>query len=227
MLRWWPFGPYVLVGLVHLASLSVGADPLSSATKVLLMPALLAGLLVALPTRRTAVALWGSLGILFSWVGDILLSSPGETGFVTGLGAFMLAHVAYLVLFLRPLRTRRIPPLTLLLVLSPYLGVLLVPVALYGAVIGSSTAASFGTSRVVAAGALFFLVSDTLLAFKMFWPGFTFWQEDLAVMLTYIVGQGLIAAGSVGLVRRVAWRHERSGRVGSPVPHGVGDESPR
>ena len=81
MRRWWPFGPYVLVGLVHLVALAVAADALSSATKVLLMPALLLALLVGLPAPRSAIALWGGLGILFSWVGDVLLSSPGETGF--------------------------------------------------------------------------------------------------------------------------------------------------
>ena len=210
MRRWWPFGPYILVGLVHLAALSVGSEVLSSATKVLLMPALFAALLLSLPTPRSSIALWAGLGILFSWIGDVLLSAPGETGFVTGLGAFLLAHVAYLLLFLRPLRARGVPRLTLLLllwwaalllVLAPYLGVLLVPVALYGAVLGSSTAASFGTTRIVALGGLFFLASDTVLAFKMFMPGFVFWQEDFAVMLAYITGQGLITAGAVAQAR--------------------------
>lgn len=213
MKRWWAFGPYSVIGLIHLAGLFTGVDAVSDPTKGLLMPALLLALLVALPSRRGEVAVWGGAGILFAWAGDLLLSTPGDTGFVVGLGAFMLTHVAYLVLFLRPLRTRRMPPLALLyavwwaallVALAPHLGVLLVPVAVYGLVLGASTAAALATNRAVAIGGLLFLVSDTLLAFKLFWPDFSLWQLDFLIMLGYIAGQGLIAFGAVRRVRRPA-----------------------
>lgn len=206
MKRWWAFAPYVVVALAHLVGLATANDALSSPTKVLLMPALLLAFLVALPSRRTQVALWGSAGILLSWAGDYFLSAPGESGFVTGLIFFMLAHGAYLVLFLRPLRIRRMPRLALLyviwwaalvVILAPHLGVLLVPVAVYGLVLGSSAAAALGSTRVVAFGALLFLASDTVLAFKLFWPDFSLWQADAIIMLGYIAGQGLIAVGAI------------------------------
>ena len=204
--RSWGFAPYVVVGVIHVASLATGDTALSGPTKVALMPALAVALLLTLPRGRGAVALWGGLALLFAWGGDILLSAPGGEGFVVGLGLFMLAHAAYLVLFLRPLRDRGIPRLAflyvpwwaaLLVLLAPHLGLLLVPVAVYGLVLGASAAAALGTTRIVAVGALVFLLSDTLLAFKLFYPGFHLWQQDAMIMLGYIAGQGLIIAGAV------------------------------
>jgi uncharacterized membrane protein YhhN len=210
--RWWAFVPYAVVAAVHLVALFSGATAVSDPTKGLLMPALLLALLVAIPSRRGRVALWAGLGILFSWAGDLLLSTPGDTGFVAGLGAFLLAHIAYLVLFLRPLKARRIPRLgllyliwwaALLVLLAPHLGVLLIPVAVYGLVLAASTTAALGTDRVVAIGGFLFLASDTLLAFKMFWPDFAVWEADFLIMLGYLAGQGLIILGAV--------RHRRAG----------------
>lgn len=206
MKRWWAFLPYAVVGLVHLIALFTGALGVSDSTKGLLMPALLLALFVALPARRGAVALWAAAGLLLAWAGDLLLSTPGQTGFVTGLGAFLLAHVAYLVLFLRPLRRRRIPRIALLLalwwaallvLLAPHLGALLIPVAIYGLVLAASTGAALGTNRFTAIGGILFLASDTLLAFKYFWPGFAVWQADFLIMLAYIAAQGLIVLGAV------------------------------
>lgn len=206
MKRWWAFVPYSVVGLVHLVALFTGADQLASATKWMLMPLLLVALLVALPRRRTEVALWGGLGILFSWAGDVLLGSPGGVGFIVGLGSFMVAHALYLVLFVRPLRTRTPAPISLfyigwwvalIIILAPHLGALLVPVALYGLVLGAAAAFAVGTNRVTAVGALLFALSDTVLAFKLFYPDFSLWQADFLIMLGYITGQGLIIAGAV------------------------------
>jgi uncharacterized membrane protein YhhN len=219
--RSWGFVPYVIVGVVHVASLATGVTALSGPTKVALMPALALALFVSLPRGRNAVAFWGGLALLFAWGGDVLLSTPEGTGFVVGLGLFMLAHAAYLVLFLRPLKDRRIPRLAffyvpwwaaLLVLLAPYLGVLLVPVAVYGLVLGASAAAALGTTRIIAIGALVFLCSDTLLAFKLFYPGFLLWQQDAIIMLGYIAGQGLIIAGAV--------QHSRANAGTSVTPRG-------
>jgi uncharacterized membrane protein YhhN len=206
MHRWWGFIPYAVVGVIHLGALFTGADALSSATKWLLMPLLLAALLIGLPRLRSEIALWGGLGVLFSWAGDVLLSSPGDTGFVIGLGGFLVAHALYLVLFLRPLRTRTPPPLALfyiawwvalILILAPHLGGLLIPVAIYGLVLGTAAAFALGTNPITAVGGLIFAISDTVLAFKLFLPDFSLWQADFLIMLFYIVGQGLIIAGAV------------------------------
>jgi len=214
MKRWWGFVVFALVGALHLVALFVGWYAVSVPTKWMLMPALLVALLVGLPHRRSEVTLWGSLGILFSWAGDVLLASPGDLGFFLGLGGFLVAHVMYLVLFARPLRTRRLPVialfyvgwwLVLVLVLAPHLGQLLIPVAIYGLVLGAAAAFALGTNRITAVGGLLFALSDTTLAFTMFYPGFAIWQQDFVIMVLYIVGQGLIILGAVRQVRaRVA-----------------------
>lgn len=212
MKRWWGFVPYAVVGSLHLLALFMGWSAVSTPTKWMLMPLLLVGLLVGLPKLRTGVALWGTLGILFSWAGDVLLGSPGDGGFLLGLGGFFVAHVMYLVLFLGPLRSRRLPTaalvyivwwLILVLVLAPHLGGLLIPVAIYGLVLGAAAAFAWGTNRVTAVGGVLFAASDTMLAFKMFYPGFAVWQQDFVIMLFYIVGQALIIAGAVRQSRRL------------------------
>ena len=210
--------PYALVTIVHLSAIGAGADDLVAATKPLLMPALLAGLVLALPVRRSPLLLWGGLALVFSWLGDVLLQNPGDLGFLLGMAAFGLAHVAYIVLYLGPLRTRGLPRWGLALgillgvswwgsmvaALALWLGSLLVPVALYGLVLGAAAVCALLTRPLVAVGAVVFLVSDTLLAFDRFLPGFSVLDADLAIMLTYCLGQGLIIAGVIAAARHRA-----------------------
>lgn len=202
-----PFLPYIVVGLVHLVAIVAGADGVVAATKPLLMPVLLLTLILALPApaRRGGTALWGGLGILFGWLGDVFLMDAG-IGFVIGLGFFLLGHVAYIVLFVRRQRLRRprwwsavygLWFVALLVVLAPHAGALLVPLALYGlslAVLGITASAC---SPWVSAGAACFVVSDSLLGLDRFLPGFALPESDFAIMLTYILAQGLICAGAV------------------------------
>lgn len=206
-----PFLPFAIVSLVHLWALFVSNAPVEHLTKPMLMPALLLGFLIALPERRSRIALLGALGILLSWAGDVLLGDPGGIGFILGLSAFLLAHVVFIVLFLGALRTHRMPWAALVLalwlaaliaILAPNLGSLLVPVIVYGLVLGIFAAAGLGTTPLVAVGAALVLVSDSVLALKMFLPGFSLWEKDFLIMLAYLVGQGLVAVGAITLVNR-------------------------
>jgi uncharacterized membrane protein YhhN len=205
------FAPYLLVGIIHLVALAAGASAVSDFTKPLLMVLLLVAFLFSLPTLRSELALLGSLGILLSWAGDVTLASPGDLGFLVGLGFFLLAHVAYIVLFLRRLRVRRLRPIALVylgwwvglvVVLAPHLGPLLVPVAVYGLVLGTMGAVGLSCNRWIAAGGALFVVSDSLLGLNRFLPGFELWQVDLLIMLSYLAAQGLIAFGAI----RMAWK---------------------
>ena len=171
-------------------------------SKPFLMPALLFAVLWSLRGRRSALRLFAALGLVFSFLGDVLLQSPGDIGFLLGLGGFLLAHLAFLILFTRSMRERRIPWyasayvawwVVLVLYLAPYVGALIVPVAVYGLVLGASSVAALGTGRLAAIGALVILVSDTILAFKLFVPGYTFYPVDFIIMTLYVVGNGLIA----------------------------------
>jgi alkenylglycerophosphocholine/alkenylglycerophosphoethanolamine hydrolase len=200
--RWLPFVPFVLIALVHLGTLLAQSSAGSTATKPFLMLALLFALLWSLRLRLSPLLVFAALGIVFSFLGDVLLQSPGDIGFLLGLGGFLLAHLAYLLLFTRPMRERRIPWyaagyalwwIVLVIYVAPFVGTLLVPVAAYGLVLGASSAFALGAGRLAALGALAFLVSDTLLALKLFVPGYTFYPIDFIIMSLYVVAQGLIA----------------------------------
>ncbi|MGX5681178.1 lysoplasmalogenase [Schumannella luteola] len=215
MKRSWAFAPFAVVGVVHLVALAVNAYELAYVSKFCLMPGLLLALLVALPSRRSEIALWAGLAVVLAWAGDVLLADPGELGFLFGLGCFLLAHAVYIVLYLRPLRSRRLfsrsrwwPLLflawwiVLLVLLVPHVGALVVPVVIYGLVMCAAAAAATATTPLVAVGATLFLISDTVLALRFFLPGFSLWQADVVIMAFYIVGQGLIVAGAVLAAQR-------------------------
>ena len=117
---------------------------------------------------------------------------------------FGLAHLCYIWLFWRVIPVRRVPGwalayglwwIGLLIILWPTLGGLLVPVAIYGVVLGGTAVAASRCHPLVAAGGALFLASDTVLAFRLFTPdAMPGWTSPL-VMLTYCLGQGMIAAG--------------------------------
>jgi uncharacterized membrane protein YhhN len=204
-----PFIPYLLVTFLHLYSKLVADEALDTFTKPLLMPVLLVGVLFALPAWRSRIALLLAIALAFSWLGDVSLLYSGNVGFLTGLGFFLLAHVAYLVLLAgirrRPLHwgmaVYAVWWVGLVLLLAPHLGVLLVPVAVYGLVLGAMAAWALLGNRWVAVGGALFLISDTLLGLNRFLPGFVFPEVDFTIMLTYTAGQALIAWGAVVFVR--------------------------
>ncbi|WP_345763244.1 lysoplasmalogenase [Diaminobutyricibacter sp. McL0608] len=208
------FTPFVIVSVIQVVAIATGADALVQVTKPLLMPALAIAVVLARLGRRftlpTGLLL---LAIGLSWLGDLALMVPGDLWFVVGLGSFLLAHVAYLVLFLRVGGLGRprawsivyaVWFVVFLAVLIPGLGSLVVPVVLYGLVLGSMATAATRVSGWVAAGAAVFVVSDTILALSRFLPGLVIPAHDTLTMLTYCVGQGVIAAGVLAVLARTS-----------------------
>lgn len=200
------FIPYLVIGIVHLVALTVDAAALSTFTKPLLMLSLIAGLLFALPRWRTEVALFATLALLFSWAGDVGIASPGDLSFLVALVFFLIAHLFYIILFMRKLRIRPMSIWSLaylvwwvafLAILAPHIGSLLIPVAVYGLVLGAMGALALSGNRFIAFGGLLFVVSDSILALNKFLPGFELWQVDFFIMLSYIAAQGLIVLGIV------------------------------
>ncbi|GAA2039467.1 hypothetical protein GCM10009819_25720 [Agromyces tropicus] len=198
------FVPYVLLAIVHLVVIQVGDAAAITATKLLLMPALAVAVLLARPSRGVALGLLlAAIGL--SWGGDALLTGRGDGWFVAGLLSFLAAHVAYVVLFLRlPANGRRLPWWTLaygvwfagfLALLAPGLGGLLVPVVVYGLVLGAMAALAGGLGGLVALGGALFVASDSVLALGRFLPGYDVAVHDLVVMSTYLAAQGLIVLG--------------------------------
>lgn len=211
---WWGFVPYAAVSLVHVVALLFEADAVAAPTKLLLMPLLALAVLWAGRGTGSGAPFVLLLGaIAFSWLGDGAGSFfPGAPELPLMLGFFALAHVAYIWLFWRLLAVRPLPWWTvvyalwwivLVAVLWPLLGGLAIAVAAYGLVLGGTAAAAARCHPLVAWGGALFLTSDSILAFRLFLPdAMPGWTSPL-VMLTYCLGQGLIAAGVV-VSRRAA-----------------------
>ncbi len=191
-------------------------------TKPLLMPLLGAWLWTATRNSgQTGLRLAWLVGLAFSALGDTLLMFTGKSSggqfFLMGLGAFLLAHGCY-ILGLRSLMRRREGFVRknpwVLLPFAIYLVGLLawiwpgvpaamrLPVAVYAIVITvmaltvvdvlcGYVAASIFTAMM--AGALLFVLSDSLIAVSKF--GYPFSGSRIAIMATYIVGQWLLARG--------------------------------
>ncbi|MGH9838738.1 MAG: lysoplasmalogenase [Blastocatellia bacterium] len=151
-----------------------------------------------------------AVALACSCVGDVLLDLDPDGLFVQGLMAFLTAHFIYILLFVRnwsrPLRPGGGQLLLAAVVLlfslilanwfAPSLGTFAKPVMLYVCVITvmvvTAVLARFSTWWIVA-GAILFLVSDSLIAvhkFKMPVP----WRDYL-VWATYYLGQYGIAIG--------------------------------
>lgn len=151
--------------------------------------------------------------LLFSLAGDILLLFvvKSQLFFITGLVMFLLAHIMYTFVFLKKRnkqnKNKRFLLLTILYgaglfyLLYPRLEDMLVPVALYMLVIlvMSNTAylrqgkVSVQSYIMVFLGSLFFMLSDSILAFTMFYKPLVF--DNIWIMTTYATAQILIVYG--------------------------------
>lgn len=146
------------------------------------------------------------LGLLLSALGDILLEYS-EATFVLGLAAFLLGHVAYIVAFLQD--TRKLHPFygaaayaygflaAVFLMTTGDLGGMIGPVYLYILIITTMlwraaarldvpTLPRFSALAGLI-GAILFVTSDSLLAFRLF--GTPIQLGGAAVMVTYWLGQ--------------------------------------
>lgn len=214
--------PYALIAVAHVALL-LAQNSLARPTKLMLMPLL--GIAAVWASARIRPWPRGAMllllfAVLASWLGDGAAQFfPGLPELPMMLLCFGIAHIAYMLLFWRArgiARQRRLSRwsavyalwwITLVAMLAQRLGDLLVPVMIYGLVLGGTAALASRCGPVVAWGGAWFLASDTILAFLLFMPEATPRWLDGGVMASYTLGQGLIA---YGVVRALAQRGEAS-----------------
>jgi uncharacterized membrane protein YhhN len=190
---------------------------LDSSTRYIFKPFILLALLgyyviQATETNKTFIA-----ALFFCWIGDVMLMFSGELYFMLGLVAFLIGHVFYIFSFRQLVWSTGVPLLPtqkvrytfpiilagtgLLVVLFPKLGALQIPVTVYAIVLmvmainalfrlGHTNQASFGWVFI---GALFFMISDSALAFIKFHTPFV--GASVTIMLTYITAQFMIVNG--------------------------------
>jgi len=210
---------FAVLGLVDLGLIVSGHDALRWYTKPFLMPVLAVGVVVAARWRldRTQAAL--VVGLIASATGDTALLRSGEGAFVLGTLWFAMAHVCYIAAFANAGRgrglVRRRPWLVLpyalvwlggAVLLGPHLGALRIVVVAYSALLTVMAVCALDLfdrlvrrdAALVAAGAIVFVLSDSLLALARFDRALAPPQAPLLVMLTYLVAQALIVSGLAG-----------------------------
>ncbi|SIS94040.1 lysoplasmalogenase [Belliella pelovolcani] len=155
--------------------------------------------------------------LIFSWLGDVLLLFPYL--FLYGLGAFLMAHVCFIISFKisqeKPFEIGQVNFIKLFLynlpiyipagiayfLINPGLGEFKIPVVIYILIIvtmvttarerfGKTNASSFWQVFI---GAFTFMISDGILAINMFYKPFP--EAPVLVMGTYILAQLLIIMG--------------------------------
>lgn len=203
--------PYVVLAIIHVIALAA-QSPLAAPTKLTLMPLLALPVIASAPRLRPRITVALLLtALLLSWLGDGAGAFfPGGPELPLMLLFFGLAHVVYIVVFLRFASIRRLPRWTLLYaawwigmlaVVGAHVGNLFFTVAAYGLVLAGTAATSARGNAVIATGGAFFLASDSILAFRLFLPDAMPAWTSPAVMLTYTLGQGLIIAGVIRALR--------------------------
>lgn len=208
------FLPYAAVCAVYCIDVWKRAR-LSHVLKPLLVPALVAGyLLCGAPVGRLML-----LGAVLGWVGDVALMAPRGKGFIAGLAAFLLGHVAYTVWTFAHVQgagawwTLAYLPVVALAVWAVYsrlkggVGALRPAVLAYMAAISLMSVAAFALmtaqpcagSLVMWLGSVFFIASDCMLAHGLFARRLP--HHDFLVMSTYMLAQlgMMLGAAMTGL----------------------------
>lgn len=177
-----PFGAFVAVvlGLAALLAAEVRDMPRMRWVAKPLASAAFVALALELGAWQSTYGRWVLAALVLSWLGDVLLLPNARTAFAAGIGAFLLAHVAYIGAFAQ----LELAPLVMggmALVLLPVTwrvwrwlrprvpAKLRVPVAAYVVVITLMVAIAAGAlvgagAWLVGVGALLFYVSDLAVA---------------------------------------------------------------
>jgi len=153
---------------------------------------------------------WYVMALELCFFGDVFLLFTGNTYFIAGLISFLLAHLLFIKIVVNRIKKTSIlkviiasiPFLILFLVLIYFLksslNELLIPVIIYGLTISTFGAVSLldylQTKTIksiwMLAGAVVFILSDSLLAINKFHSSNEIF--DVLIMITYIIAQYLI-----------------------------------
>ena len=165
--------------------------------------------------------IWFGLALIFSLAGDILLMLPARY-FLSGLAAFLTAHVLYIIGLNPGFPRFNLPILLTALVLlifdffwirkfysrlkkKAYSRLFRVPTVIYSLVISLMLFSAVITlfrpewahpaDFLIASGAVLFTCSDTILAYNRFF--YELKKGNFWIMLTYHLGQILLISGAI------------------------------
>lgn len=212
-----------IFSLIVLTELISGSISTLNTIHYLAKPAIVISLLIFFWTHSKTLN--SSLGylvvtaLLCSLLGDILLmfvtTSPNY--FLFGLVAFLLAHIMYVIVFLRDRNTKRNPIGFILILLLYAFGLfyflkdglhdMLIPVLVYMIVILSMATTAYlrrgNVSKLsywfVFLGAVLFMISDSILALNKFYQPLPL--SNISIMITYALAQYFIVIGMLKLMK--------------------------
>lgn len=206
------------LALIYLAQIATGRPPEGHIWRSVAKTAsTLALVLAGVATDAPGLIV---LGLALGAAGDFFLSRKSQAMFLAGMAAFAAGHLAYVagfwmraqdLGFARPSTAQGAALVALafaVLILGRWLssqaGPLRLPVMAYALVIGLMAAAALilpanPGDRTIQTGVALFLLSDTLLALRLFVAGDGPAKKplDLAVWPAYWLGQALILVGAV------------------------------
>jgi uncharacterized membrane protein YhhN len=188
---------YILSAIIFIASHYAKIQIISNITKAI--PLIILIFMTKWNSRYNRLI---GLGFVFSLAGDIILESFDL--FVFGLIAFLIAHVFYIIAFLKKSNKHALIScipfysfgIVFFLFLRTSLGEMAIPVALYILIINTMLWRSYVqrnadiNAKWALWGALLFTISDSVIALSKFYNPFIL--SSLIIMLTYWVGQFLI-----------------------------------
>lgn len=193
---------------VNVLACALGRQKLRRISKVLLMP-LLAVIYVTAARSVSALVL---LALLFGWLGDIFMMYKAKELWLTlGIGSFGVGHVFYLsamflVVGVHPAAWAAVAAAAAFLALAVGFFMFVkkdIPAKLVGpsfgyvlllCSVGAIATMTLPGGALTFAGAMLFLVSDSVLSLEIFRWGDSP-KVDFVVMLTYISAQTLLIAG--------------------------------
>ena len=205
---------YGSITLVHLLSRGLGDEwfLLQAVTKPMILVSLIIFFILQTKDSLVQADKWIGAALVFSLMGDLILLGKTELFFMLGLGAFLVAQLTYSRIFWRQRGTflSRKPAyillflgyaIGLLYLLIPRLGNMLAPVLVYALAISLMGITALNRNgfavpkgfRWVLAGAILFIVSDTLIALNKFLIPLSW--ADIGIMSTYAAAQYFLVRG--------------------------------
>jgi uncharacterized membrane protein YhhN len=206
----------LLFAAIDVLTIALGRDDIRPITKPLV-----ALVLAAAVARTSRPMRWLASGLVLAAIGDELLLRSDDKAFLLGMSAFAAMHLCYIAAFAEIGRgtglVRRMPwlivPYAIAAVgldalLWPHAGRFAIPVAAYSVLLATMALSALDcagrlnnarAARLLAGGALIFMLSDSTLALAKFWPGFPLAGSaaEIAVVSTYFIAQIAIATGAI------------------------------
>jgi uncharacterized membrane protein YhhN len=197
-------------------------------TKTLLAPLVLIAIyLEGLNTKHTRSKLIANGAFFFCFLGDIiLLKDYIATNFISGLICFLIAHIFFISFFyrLKHFSARHlIFTLITAIAVTVYLTALLffiwrnvslqnfeLPIVVYSIVLGLMLVSAINTvknrsvkklaAKFFIPGAIFFVLSDSLLAINKFYATFNY--SEVVIILTYAIAIFLLGNGIIRFLKK-------------------------